>query len=50
MIITNYKLTIHGTIVIKAEKNLAGEWELSSEPPGLLEELLISQIRKKREK
>lgn len=50
MIIRNYKLTIQGTVAIKAEKNLQGEWELSSEPPGLLEELLVSQIRRKRKK
>jgi hypothetical protein len=49
MIIKNYRLTIQGTISIEAKKNLSGEWELSSEPPGLLKELLASQIRKKRD-
>lgn len=49
MIIRNYKLTVQGTISIEAKKNFNGEWELSSEPPGLLRELLVSQIRKKRD-
>jgi hypothetical protein len=48
--IRNYKINIKGTVVVKAEKNMEGIWELSSEPPGLLEQLLLTQMRPKREK
>lgn len=50
IVIKNYKITIKGTVVVKAEKNMDGVWELSSEPPGLLEQLLFTQIRRKRDK
>lgn len=49
--IKNYKINIKGTVVIKLEKDpVDGAWAISSEPPGLLEMLLISQFKGKREK
>lgn len=48
--IRNYKINIKGTVVVKAEKNMEGVWELSTEPPGLLEQLLFANMKVKRQK
>ena len=47
--IKNYKIQINGTVVIRAEKDpVDGAWALSSEPSGLLEMLLLSKLKTKR--
>ena len=47
--IRNYRIQIKGQITIVAEKDpVDGVWALSSEPPGLLEQLLITNFRSKR--
>ena len=49
IVIKNYKIELKGTVEIRAEKDpLDGAWALSSEPSGLLEMLLLSKLKPKR--
>lgn len=51
IILRNYKIGIQGRLEIRAEKDpVDGAWALSSDPPGLLEQLLLANLRTKRKK
>jgi hypothetical protein len=51
VVIRNYIIGIHGRLEIRAEKDpVDGAWALSSDPPGFLEQILLANLRTKREK